>query len=237
MIADFLLFFQAEKIFLANINTVNYICDIIIINTINNMKGVKVGNKEIQEQRMRGYFIQAAKEILKGEGLRNISVRNIADRAGYSYATLYNYFKDANELIFECVHDFLEECRHFIRKETEGVARGCTMIRAINLAYMKFFIQYPGIYELFYIERMNDFVGKKPTTEMIYNFVDTLSSSEWDYCVRERNMTPGVAAIRKEQMKYTVAGILLYYMNRRQPSSYAEFMKISNEQIESILEF
>ena len=50
--------------------------------------------KEIQEQRMRGYFIQATKEIIKGEGIKSVSVRNIADRAGYSYATLYNYFKD-----------------------------------------------------------------------------------------------------------------------------------------------
>jgi AcrR family transcriptional regulator len=67
-------------------------------------------NKEIQEQRMRGYFIQATKNILKGEGLKSISVRNIADQAGYSYATLYNYFKDVNELIFLCVNDFQEEC-------------------------------------------------------------------------------------------------------------------------------
>ena len=47
-------------------------------------------NKEIQEKRMRDYFIQATREILKGEGIESISVRNIADRAGYSYATLYN---------------------------------------------------------------------------------------------------------------------------------------------------
>ena len=55
---------------------------------------------------MRGYFIQAAKEILKGEGLESMSVRNIADQAGYSYATLYNYFKDVKDLILECIKDF-----------------------------------------------------------------------------------------------------------------------------------
>ena len=61
--------------------------------------------KIIQEERMKGYFIQATKEILKGEGLRAASVRNIADQAGYSYATLYNYFKDIKELIFVCIKD------------------------------------------------------------------------------------------------------------------------------------
>ena len=63
-------------------------------------------NKELQEKRMKGYFIQATKDILKGEGLKGISVRNIADQAGYSYATLYNYFKDINDLVFVCVNDF-----------------------------------------------------------------------------------------------------------------------------------
>ncbi|MBN2263533.1 MAG: TetR/AcrR family transcriptional regulator, partial [Prolixibacteraceae bacterium] len=63
-------------------------------------------NKQIQEERMKGYFVQAAKDILKSEGIKAISVRNIADRAGYSYTTLYNYFKDVNDLVFECVNDF-----------------------------------------------------------------------------------------------------------------------------------
>ena len=35
---------------------------------------------DIQEQRMRDYFIQATKEILRGEGLKSLSVRNIAGR-------------------------------------------------------------------------------------------------------------------------------------------------------------
>jgi len=33
-----------------------------------------MGNKEIQEQRMKGYFIEATKDILRGEGLKNIII-------------------------------------------------------------------------------------------------------------------------------------------------------------------
>ena len=51
-------------------------------------------NKEIQEERVRSYFVQAANEILRGEGITNLSVRNVSEKAGYSYATLYNYFKN-----------------------------------------------------------------------------------------------------------------------------------------------
>ena len=58
-------------------------------------------NKELQEQRMKGYFLQATKDMLKSEGLKSVNVRAIADRAGYSYATLYNYFKDINDLKYD----------------------------------------------------------------------------------------------------------------------------------------
>ena len=87
-------------------------------------------HKEIQEERMRGYFIEAAKEILKGEGLRCISVRNIADRAGYSYATLYNYFNDSKELIYECVKDFQDECESSVKSDTENLSPGKKTIKA-----------------------------------------------------------------------------------------------------------
>ncbi|NLT49326.1 MAG: TetR/AcrR family transcriptional regulator, partial [Ignavibacteria bacterium] len=37
---------------------------------------------EIHEKRMKEYFIQATKELLKGEGLKVVSVRNVAEQAG-----------------------------------------------------------------------------------------------------------------------------------------------------------
>ena len=76
-----------------SLNFVNY------INTVNNLNTSSIyikGNAMniIQEERIRKYFIDAAKELIRGEGLSVVTARNVAERAGYSYATLYNYFKD-----------------------------------------------------------------------------------------------------------------------------------------------
>lgn len=57
-------------------------------------------NRQIQEERIKTYFLDSAKNLLRAEGLKGVSVRNVAYRAGYSYATLYNYFKDINDLLF-----------------------------------------------------------------------------------------------------------------------------------------
>ena len=52
-----------------------------------------VTNKDIQTERLLRYFLDAAKNIIKSEGLDALTVRSVADKAGYSYGTLYNYYK------------------------------------------------------------------------------------------------------------------------------------------------
>lgn len=65
--------------------------------------------KALQRERTRRYFIDAAKELVKTQGLEQVSVRNVADLAGYSYATIYNYFSDLNALLWYVTVDLIEE--------------------------------------------------------------------------------------------------------------------------------
>ncbi|MBI9072912.1 MAG: TetR/AcrR family transcriptional regulator [Melioribacteraceae bacterium] len=194
-----------------------------------------MGTKEIQEQRMKEYFIHATKDILKGEGLKSISVRNIAERAGYSYATLYNYFKDIKDLIFECVVDFQEECEEFIYKETKKTPAGAEKIKAISKAYIKYFIQYPGIFELFFLERTSDFSGKKKTSELVYNFYDKVCEEEWNNCIKNKILKEDEANQKKTVLKNTIAGLLLFYNNRTQPKTYKAFSEMTDAQIDFII--
>lgn len=55
-------------------------------------------NKKLKKQRMVRYFIDATTEIFK-EDVSNLTIRNIANKAGYNSATLYNYFKNLDVLI------------------------------------------------------------------------------------------------------------------------------------------
>jgi AcrR family transcriptional regulator len=182
--------------------------------------------KEIQTLRMKGYFIQATKEILKGEGLRGISVRNIAEQAGYSYATLYNYFNDVKDLIFVCVKDFQNECAEFIRMETEDEQKGIEKIKSITKAYTKFFIQYPGIFELFFIEGLSDMSNRKSDIKLIYTFLERQSIEEWRYCVENKVLSKDDTEVLKDQINYVIIGLLLYYLNRRYPDTYKKFMDL-----------
>lgn len=189
----------------------------------------------IQEKRMRGYFIQAAKEILRGEGLRAVSVRNIAERAGYSYATLYNYFDDLNELIFECITDFKEECTDFVKERTKNSERGLTKINDIVIAYANFFVQHPGIFELFYIEKPTDIAKKQPTLDLIYSLLDKLCLEEWVYCIQNDIKKMDEAERMKSEIRFLVPGMLLLYLNRRRPETYDQFLGMLKSQLNYIL--
>ncbi len=193
--------------------------------------------KELQEERMKSYFIRAAKEIIKGEGIRAVSVRNIADRAGYSYATLYNYFKDVKDLIFICIKDFQDECRLYVESEVKNFSQGKEKLKATIKAFMKYFIQYPGIFELFYIERFNDIANKTTSIEIICTFLDSLTDDDWNYCVSKKMLSTEIANGIKEELRFVTVGMLLFYLNRRYPASYKDFMNITDSKLNSILNF
>lgn len=194
-----------------------------------------MGNKEIQEQRMKGYFIQATKNILKGEGLKALSVRKIAEQAGYSFATMYNYFRDVNELVFLCASDFQEECREFVDDKTKTVSSGKEKLKAMTMAYINYFVEYPGIFELFYLEKVGDLGHKQTTIDLICNSLDRICESEWDYCIKKKLVDLKDAEIIKSQLRYMVVGSLLLYLNRMTPASYTDFIDQSKSQTDKIL--
>lgn len=62
---------------------------------VNNM-----GNeKENQKRQNTIRFIEATQELIETDGLKNLSIRKIADKAGFHNSTIYLYFKDIEELI------------------------------------------------------------------------------------------------------------------------------------------
>jgi AcrR family transcriptional regulator len=69
----------------------------------------RLKNKEIQRIRMMVYFIEATAEIIEKEGIENVTIRKVADIAGYNSATIYNYFEELSHLIFFSSMRFLKK--------------------------------------------------------------------------------------------------------------------------------
>jgi AcrR family transcriptional regulator len=193
-------------------------------------------NRRIQEERMKGYFIQATKDILKSEGIKAISVRNIAEQAGYSYTTLYGYFKDVNDLIFECVNDFQQECSEYVSQKAGNSLNGYEAIKAKAMAYVQYFIEYPGIFELFYLTTSGDLGYKQKTLDVIARSFELICETDWDYVIKNNISSGEIAEKVKPQIGYTVLGALLLYLNRQTPAQYLAFIEHVEAQIAYVLD-
>lgn len=212
-------------------NIVQYIC-------IDNYKRKtkKVNNKELQEQRMKYYFVQATKEIITAEGIKALSVRSIAEKAGYSFATLYNYFKDVKELIFYCVEEFAKECHDYVVNRAKVEERGIPKIKKIVKAYVEYMVQYPGVFDLFYLEKIAVDGTSVAASDKIVNFLDELCEEEIQYCVAKGTFRAGEGIEVMSSIRNSITGILVLYMNRQYPKSYYDFVVSVNRQLDNILD-
>lgn len=54
--------------------------------------------KEKQRKRTMRFFIDAASQLISDHSIDEVTIRKVADIAGYNSATLYNYFENLNHL-------------------------------------------------------------------------------------------------------------------------------------------
>ena len=195
-----------------------------------------MSNKELQEQRVKGYFIDAAKQMIKGEGIRSVSARGVSEYAGYSYATLYNYFKDLKELIFICVDDFLQEIRDYVKQNSNQDAKSLAGIISKTTTYSNYFVQYIGIFDLLFLEKMPEFSFTQGKSNEICNLIIELTEENWLELQTEKNWTDEYRTSKQDKFRLFLAGALLYYLNRRIPSDYREFLTNLKANISDILE-
>lgn len=101
--------------------------------------------KELQRSRITRYFIESTISLIKSEGLENVTTKKIGDLAGYSYATIYNYFENFNELVCVSIAEIAVECADFVEKNIKGSSFK-ERITSFILLMTEFNISNPNIY-------------------------------------------------------------------------------------------
>ena len=72
---------------------------------------------ELKKKRMLTYFIKSAQDIMTAEGMQGITLRKVADGAGYNNATLYNYFDDLDHVVLYASLKYLSLYNESVAKE------------------------------------------------------------------------------------------------------------------------
>lgn len=108
--------------------------------------------KERERQEMRVRIIDAATTMFMNEGYEKTSIRNIAEKIEYSPATIYLYYKDKDELLYEVQKQAFGKLEEAFSAEAVS-ADPWTRLKQICHAYVRFGKANPEIYDLMFMMR------------------------------------------------------------------------------------
>jgi AcrR family transcriptional regulator len=103
-------------------------------------------NREKQTIRMMSYFIDATAAIIEKEGIDKVTIRKIADLAGYNSATIYNYFEDLSHLIFFASMSVVKKYTDALPKYIEKAKTPLERYFLIWECFCKYSFESPKIY-------------------------------------------------------------------------------------------
>ncbi len=112
---------------------------------------------KVKQQRIIKYFIAAANEIIEREGIEAVTIRKAAENAGYTSATLYNYFDNLDHLIFLATMNYLEEYTANLPQCLEKCnSNSIERYMAVCKCFSEYSYEHPNIYELLFFTHSDE---------------------------------------------------------------------------------
>ena len=116
-------------------------------------KQFKVGiteRKEREKAEMRRRIVEVAMKMFVTDGYEKVSISNIADKIEYSPATIYLYYKDKDQLLYDVQTEaFATLATEFTQKVTHK--EPFKRLEQLMWAYVEFSRDHPEFYDLMFI--------------------------------------------------------------------------------------
>ncbi|MDR8393995.1 TetR/AcrR family transcriptional regulator [Aliifodinibius sp. S!AR15-10] len=109
--------------------------------------------KEREKQELRNLILSTAAELFRMKGYEKTSMRAIAKAIEYSPGTIYRYFKDKDELLYEVSVRGFQLFFEYLSSVRE-IKDPMEQLRKLGEVYIQFALDYPSYYDLMFI--MND---------------------------------------------------------------------------------
>lgn len=108
---------------------------------------------------VRKAILDAASAVFLEVGLQALSMRKVAERAGYTATTIYRYFTNKDDLVFAMVSEGLTAFTAALREGRNAGEDPLSQVEEMGLAYVRFGLDHPALYRLLFIQRP-DFLGR-----------------------------------------------------------------------------
>jgi AcrR family transcriptional regulator len=121
--------------------------------------------REQEKQEVRQAILATSSELFLEHGYANFSLRQVAEKIGYSPGTIYLYFQDKDAVLFTIME---EGVRRFgeILSQAATITDVRERLAAISRAYVDFGLGYPAHYQLMFMQR-TDFLVRDTDAQPI----------------------------------------------------------------------
>ena len=160
-----------------------------------------------KRDRVSKLFIDIAKEMIVKEGIQSVSVRKIADEAGYSYATIYNYFDDLSSLLWAVKKDLIKDLIDWMKDYKVTNLNG---IKQLFHRYIEYYIMYPNVFKFFYFYTLNISIDE---IEKEFNF-SQLWSNTFSVIMDEFHLTIVDIEVISKCLIYSIHGLLTLHFSQ-----------------------
>ena len=103
------------------------------------------------KENLRQDIMDAAREMFVEEGYANVSMRKLADKIGYSATTIYLYFKDKNDLLYQICEQTFARLAFNIKAIQQLSDNPLEKLRSGLREYIYFGLKHPTQYEIVFI--------------------------------------------------------------------------------------
>lgn len=110
---------------------------------------------KLRRQRIMSYFVEAAGQIIQSKGVSAVTIRGVSNKAGYTSATLYNYFDNLNHLIFLSAMKYMEEYNNEISNRVVGCKNSIEAYLVVCQCFCEYSFRNPEIYSLLFFTGQN----------------------------------------------------------------------------------
>ena len=108
--------------------------------------------KEKQKTEIRKMILDASMKLFVDQGFENVSIRKIADLIEYSPTTVYLYFKDKDDILFN-LHELGFQKMAEYNEGLWDIKNPLLRLHKMGENYIKFGMSHPEFYDLLFILR------------------------------------------------------------------------------------
>ena len=133
------------------------------------------GTLTTRRKRIMIYFIEATRNLIQAEGVDGLSIRKIANEAGYNSATLYNYFRDLEHLTLFGSVCYLRDYVVLLGKSLTPEMNALERFRTIYHCFYDIAFRNPDIFHNMFFGRHSEALGEVLHTYYYELFPDELA--------------------------------------------------------------